>query len=106
MHDAPTDVMADVYTEDDFYKDVLSVTGGKTNEHLARLAIRASATCTDWMKRYGVRFQRALGGTLQLDRTNAFFLGGGKAMMNSYYDWRRAWEFELFITRRSWTSMS
>jgi tricarballylate dehydrogenase len=38
------------------------------------------------MKLQGVRFQHALSGTLQLGRTNAFFLGGGKAMMNSYYE--------------------
>src|SRR5205814_1605041 len=38
-----------------------------------------------WMKRHGVRFQPPLGGTLQLARTNAFFLGGGKALMNAYY---------------------
>ena len=28
---------------------------------------------------HGVRFQPSLGGTLHLGRTNAFFLGGGKA---------------------------
>jgi tricarballylate dehydrogenase len=32
-----------------------------------------------------VRFQPPLGGTLHLSRTNAFFLGGGKALMNAYY---------------------
>jgi tricarballylate dehydrogenase len=85
MHEAPTTVMAGSYTEDEFFEDVLSVTEGRTNEQLAGLAIRASADCTRWMQSYGVRFQRALGGTLQLDRTNAFFLGGGKAMMNAYY---------------------
>ena len=85
MHDAPTAVMSGTYSEDEFFKDVLSVTEGKTNESLARMAIRASADCTEWMKSYGVRFQGALGGTLQLGRTNAFFLGGGKAMMNAYY---------------------
>ena len=37
------------------------------------------------MATYGVRFQSALRGTLHLSRTNAFFLGGGKALMNSYY---------------------
>src|SRR6185503_6205123 len=37
------------------------------------------------MKSYGVRFQPSLGGTLHLGRTNAFFLGGGKALMNTYY---------------------
>ncbi len=85
MHDKPTDVMSGAYTEEEFYKDILSVTEGKTNERLARLTIRMSAECTIWMKSCGVRFQHALEGTLQLARTNAFFLGGGKAMMNAYY---------------------
>jgi len=84
-HDAPTKVMAGAYTEDEFYKDILSVTEGKTHEKLARMMIRASTECTEWMTSYGVRFQKALGGTLQLGRTNAFFLGGGKNMMNAYY---------------------
>ena len=37
------------------------------------------------MIEYGVRFQPSLGGTLHLARTNAFFLGGGKALINAYY---------------------
>jgi tricarballylate dehydrogenase len=85
MHDAPTEVLTDAYSEDEFYNDILRVTGGQTNEQLARMTIRASATCTEWMKQQGVRFQHAMGGTLHLGRTNAFFLGGGKAMMNAYY---------------------
>ena len=36
------------------------------------------------MKAKGVRFQPPLGGTLHLSRTNAFFLGGGKALVNAY----------------------
>ena len=37
------------------------------------------------MTRCGVRFQPSLSGTLSLSRTNAFFLGGGKALINAYY---------------------
>jgi tricarballylate dehydrogenase len=37
------------------------------------------------MKSHGVRFQAPLGGTLHLSRTNAFFLGGGKALVNAYF---------------------
>ncbi|QJQ96903.1 MULTISPECIES: FAD-dependent tricarballylate dehydrogenase TcuA [Halomonadaceae] len=85
MHTAPTDVLTDAYLEEEFFEDVWRVTGGKTNEALARMVIRASETCTDWMKGYGVRFQPSLGGTLHLGRTNAFFLGGGKALVNTYY---------------------
>ena len=49
MHDAPTKVMTDAYSEDEFYNDILRVTGGQTNEQLARMTIRASASCTESM---------------------------------------------------------
>jgi tricarballylate dehydrogenase len=85
MHTAPTDVLTDAYPEDEFMADLLRVTGGITNETLARMVIRGSADATRRMKRFGVRFQPSLRGTLHLDRTNAFFLGGGKALMNGEY---------------------
>lgn len=85
MHDAPQDVLVDAYPEEEFWQDLLKVTAGKTDEHLARLAIRASATCRDWMRRHGVRFQPPLSGALHVARTNAFFMGGGKALVNAYY---------------------
>jgi len=85
MHSAPTDVLTDAYTEDEYFADLLRVTGGQTSEPLARIVIRESPNCAAWMKTHGVRFQPSLGGTLHLDRTNAFFLGGGKALMNAHY---------------------
>jgi len=85
MHDAPQDVLVEAYPEEEFWQDLLKVTGGLTNEHLARLTIRASATCRDWMRRHGVRFQPPLSGALHVARTNAFFMGGGKALVNAYY---------------------
>ncbi len=85
MHDAPQDVLTDAYPEEEYWQDLLKVTGGLTNEALARLVIRESSRCRDWMRRHGVRFQPSLSGTLQLSRTNAFFLGGGKALVNAYY---------------------
>ncbi|CCG18711.1 precorrin 3b synthase CobZ [Taylorella equigenitalis 14/56] len=85
MHDAPTDVLTDIYTEDEFFDDVFRVTKGQTNEDMARFVIKSTVTCTKWMREHGVRFQPSLGGTLQLGRTNAFFLGGGKALVNAYF---------------------
>ena len=85
MHDAPQDVLVDAYPEEEFWQDLLKVTGGNTNEALARLMIRASSTCRDWMRKHGVHFQPPLSGTLHLARTNAFFMGGGKALVNAYY---------------------
>jgi tricarballylate dehydrogenase len=85
MHAGPSQLLTESYAEDEFFSDLLRVTGHNTDEVLARLAIRGSAGCPDWMRRFGVRFQSSLRGTLHLGRTNAFFLGGGKALMNSYY---------------------
>lgn len=85
MHDAPQDVLVDAYPEEEFWQDLLKVTAGQTDEALARLVIRASASCRDWMRRHGVRFQPSLSGALHTARTNAFFMGGGKALINAYY---------------------
>ena len=85
MHDAPQDVLTDAYPEEEFWQDLKAVTGGLTNEALARLVIRSSAHCRDWMRQHGVQFQPSLSGTLHLSRTNAFFMGGGKALVNAYY---------------------
>ena len=85
MHDTPQDVLVDAYPEEEFWQDLLKVTGGATNEKLARLVIRASSTCRPWMRKHGVRFQPSLSGALHTARTNAFFMGGGKALVNAYY---------------------
>jgi tricarballylate dehydrogenase len=85
MHTAPTSVLTEEYLEDEFWDDLLRVTGGQTDEALARLTIRATADALPFMERCGVRFQPSLTGTLNLSRTNAFFLGGGKALLNAYY---------------------
>jgi tricarballylate dehydrogenase len=85
MHDQPNDVLIDAYNEDEYWDDLLRVTGGNTDEALARMTIRASSGLFPWMKAAGVRFQPSLTGTLNLGRTNAFFLGGGKALVNAYY---------------------
>jgi tricarballylate dehydrogenase len=85
MHDAPQDVLVDAYPEEEFWQDLLKVTGGRTDERLARRVIRESATCRPWMVRHGVRFQPSLSGALHTARTNAFFMGGGKALVNAYY---------------------
>ena len=85
MHDAPQDVLTEAYTEEEFWQDLLKVTGGLTDEKLARLVIRASSSCRPWMQKHGVRFQPPLSGALHVARTNAFFMGGGKALVNALY---------------------
>ena len=85
MHAGPLEVLTGAYPEAEYWDDLLKVTGGQTDEKLARMAIRETERHLPWMIRHGVRFQAPLGGTLHLSRTNAFFLGGGKALMNAYY---------------------
>ena len=86
MHGAPKGVLTDSYGEEEFYDDLLKVTKGNTEEDLARLTIRESEACYEWMLKQGCFFQESLSGTLSLSRTNAFFLGGGKALVNAYYN--------------------
>ncbi|MBB2917385.1 FAD-dependent tricarballylate dehydrogenase TcuA [Cupriavidus alkaliphilus] len=85
MHEAPQDVLVDAYPEEEYWQDLLKVTGGITSEPLARMTIRASSRCRGWMRRHGVHFQPPLSGALHVARTNAFFMGGGKALVNAYF---------------------
>src|SRR5512145_1160422 len=86
MHRAATDYVTGPYGEQELWDDLLSVTGGVTDERLARLTIRASEELGDRLAADGVRWQTPLRGTLHLARSNLFMLGGGKAMMNAYYE--------------------
>ena len=85
MHENPLGVLEHQYDKAEFLNDLLSVTNHKTELELANLTIQSSEDCYSWMMQNGVRFQPSLAGTLSLNRTNAFFLGGGKALLNAYY---------------------
>ena len=84
-HDSATETLSGPYSEDEFWDDLLLVTNGNTNEQLARYMIAQSKEMLTWIAEQGVRFQPSLGGTLSLGRTNSFFLGGGRAMLNALY---------------------
>ena len=85
LHASANSHLTGPYLEEEFWGDLMRVTGGKTNEILARFTIRESNNLGAWMVRHGCKFQPSMRGTLHLSRTNAFFLGGGKALMNAYY---------------------
>ena len=84
-HDAATDTLTGPYTETEFFDDLLRVTDGNTDAALSRQMIAESTDMLPWIAEQGVRFQPSLGGTLSLGRTNSFFLGGGRAMLNALY---------------------
>jgi tricarballylate dehydrogenase len=74
----------EAYPRDELMEDLLRVGGGH-NRPMAELVVEQSWTLADWMTAHGVRWQQPLTGTLHLGRTNRFFLGGGKALINTYY---------------------
>ncbi|MGB9365779.1 MAG: FAD-dependent tricarballylate dehydrogenase TcuA [Xanthobacteraceae bacterium] len=84
-HDTATATLSGPYLEEEFFKDLLAVTQGNTDQVLARHMIAESKTVLDWLPQQGVRYQPSLGGTLSLGRTNSFFLGGGRSMLNALY---------------------
>ena len=99
-HDAATDILTGPYTEEEFWEDLLRVTGGQTDEELARHMIRESKDILGWIVEQGVRWQPSLGGTLSLGRTNSFFLGGGRAMLNALYLTAEQLGVEIALRRR------
>ena len=84
-HDGTAPTMTGPYEAAEFLDDLYRVTGGQTDEALAELTIARSRELLGWMDEQGVRFQPPLGGTLSLGKTNAFFLGGGRGMLNALY---------------------
>lgn len=85
MHSGPSGVLLGRYDEEEYIADLNQVSGGRIDGRLARAVIRASGDCPSWLEDRGVFFQPSLSGALSLSRTNAFFLGGGKALLNALY---------------------
>jgi len=85
MHAGPVAGLVESYSEDEYWQDLLRVTDGNTQEELARLTIHDSESLLHWLLDHNVAFQPSLSGTLSLGRTNAFFLGGGGALLNALY---------------------
>jgi tricarballylate dehydrogenase len=84
-HRAPDAYVTAPYLPDEMHADVAAVTGGEFDSELTSLLVEESLTMPDWMVAHGVRWQPPLRGTLGLARTNRFFLGGGKALVNAYF---------------------
>src|SRR5215217_546838 len=84
-HDGIDQVTTGKHPTEEFLDDLVRVGGGRDNMDMARLVVRESKSLFEWMTEHGVRWQPALKGTLHLSRTNLFFLGGGKALVNTYY---------------------
>ncbi len=85
MHEQPEWYVPDSYGKEAFFRDLVRVTHGATDETLARLLIQGSTTIAGWLDANGVRLQNPTLGAMPYSRRTAFFLGGGKAMINALY---------------------
>jgi tricarballylate dehydrogenase len=85
VHDALSSWHTGAYSHDELWSDLCGTGNGPSDEKLAALTVAESESVPGWMLEHGALFQPALRGTLHLGRTNTFFLGGGKALLNSYY---------------------
>lgn len=84
MHDAPTPWVRGRYPADDYRADLRCVAEG-ADDGLTGLFIDVSASIVDWLAGNGVRFHSGTDEVLPYSRKTAFFLGGGKALVNALY---------------------
>ena len=73
------------YPKEELKKDLLSVSGGFDNPEVAELVIDRSQEMAEWMQKHNITFKKEIRGTLSLSRTNAFFMGGGRVLVDTYY---------------------
>ncbi len=84
-HHEANEIFSGSYPPTELLADLHAVVGPDSDDDLAQLLVHESVEMFDWMQSLGVRFQPSLAGTLSLGRTNAFFLGGGRAMLNALH---------------------
>ena len=94
-HSAADQYFSGPYPEEELLQDLIGVSGSPANPDLAKLCIRESRKLPEWMSAHGVNWQQPLAGTLHLGRTNRWFLGGGKALLNTYYQMARRMGIEI-----------
>lgn len=87
-HDVADEFCSGAYPEEAYLDDLVRQ-GSPFNMDLARYTIKESKELPRWMSEQGIFWQHQLTGTLHQGHTNRWFLGGGKAMLNSYYDTAR-----------------
>lgn len=85
VHDTGDEYTPGAYPYDELWRDLCAVGDGPADEELASFTVAESRSVPAWMSAHGIRWQPPLTGTLHLGRTNRFFLGGGKALVNTYH---------------------
>ncbi|WMT53529.1 FAD-dependent tricarballylate dehydrogenase TcuA [Ferroplasma acidiphilum] len=76
---------SDVYSFDEFFADLKGVSGNSLNKDMVSFILTNSVDIPEWMEQHGIILRSNIRGTLNLTRTNVFFMGGGKSLINTYY---------------------
>jgi tricarballylate dehydrogenase len=87
VHDTPDQYTTKEYTEENFLKDIIEITGGQTNIELSKYIVKRSAELPKWMEKHKVKLKRAVRGAFHYSGTNAFILGGGGQLIKTYYEY-------------------
>ncbi len=73
------------YPKEELRDDLIGVSGSFDNPEVAELVIGRSQEMAQWMHEHSITFKKEIRGTLNLSRTNAFFMGGGRVLVDTYY---------------------
>lgn len=82
MHEQPERYSPGRYKEEDFIRELERASKNQGDPRLIRLFVRKSGELPDWFCRQGLALQER---DIPWSRKTAFFLGGGRAAINSLY---------------------
>ena len=73
------------YTKNEYISDIEKITRGYTTKEILEKVVTESADLPAWMKEHGVLLHHAVRGAFHYSQANAFIMGGGKQLVNTYY---------------------
>ncbi|MBI2255502.1 MAG: FAD-dependent tricarballylate dehydrogenase TcuA [Proteobacteria bacterium] len=73
------------YPISEFATDLLSAANGRISQEMANILAAGSAEIPAWLSAHGALLQPWAGGQIPWSRKTAFFLGGGKTLLNALY---------------------
>lgn len=83
MHSKDNPYIPAEYQEDEFFKELEKASNAQFRPDLTRIFIKKSESIPEWLALHGLVFQTK---NIPHSRKTAFFLGGGRAAVNSLYE--------------------
>ena len=74
------------YTKEEYIQDVMKINKGESNPDILNLIVDGSQKMPAWMMKHKIVLKHAVKGAFHYNTANAFILGGGKQLLNTYYD--------------------